>query len=200
MGSRKSFHKSSNPPYELWISPVDDAGVPLDPSFVSAAREIGKGFFRYRQRELGCASLTNDLVQKAVKVATMAKRERPVKNYAAYLSAVFVSIVDKFLAREARTARFEAADLENLAAYIRSKDKSAENIEERVEMREILDYLDEETRQIACLRLQGYSMKEIAAECGFTRTQLGHRWERAVDRALGGLFQNRKRDEGQSKG
>jgi DNA-directed RNA polymerase specialized sigma24 family protein len=199
MAYRKSLQNSSNPPYELWVSSVDDNGVPLDPSFVSAAKQIGSGFFRYRQRELGCASLTNDLVQEAVRAATLAKREKPVTNYVAYLLAVFFRIVDKFLDREARTVPFGDAELEDLA-QTRNRDTSADGVERRIELKEILRYLDEETREIADLRLQGFFMTEIAKEHGVTLTCLAHRWERGVERAMKKLLESRKRDEGQSEG
>src|SRR5574339_778469 len=89
-------------PYELWLSETDQEGNPLDPEILRAARELGPTFFWYRQKEIGCESLTNTIAQAAVEAASKATHARPVENPKAYLLSVFTRKMNRFLARQAR--------------------------------------------------------------------------------------------------
>jgi hypothetical protein len=50
-------------PYKLWLSEIDEEGNALDPDILKAARELEPTSFRYRQKEIGCESLTNTIAQ-----------------------------------------------------------------------------------------------------------------------------------------
>src|SRR5215831_4180642 len=89
-------------PYELWLSEIDEEGNALDPDILKAARELESTFFRYRQREIGCESLTNTIAQAAVEAASRATHGRPVENPRAYLLSVFTRKMNRFLGRQAR--------------------------------------------------------------------------------------------------
>ena len=169
--------------YELWISDKDSEGRPLDQHFLKAAKAIGSGFFNYRQRELGCASLTNDLVEEAVEAASRAKRTEPIRNYAGYLLAVFMRVVDKFLAREARLVPVEDEYLEDLAIRDPEADLFVALAERHIFIREVMDCMDADTRLICDWRLQGYSMNEIAEELSLTPNCLSVRYARGLKKA-----------------
>src|SRR5262245_51447763 len=89
-------------PYELWLSEKDNHGNPLDPEILKAARELGPTFFWYRQREIGCESLTNTIAQAAVEAASKAAHRQPVENPRAYLLSVFTRKMNRFIDRQAR--------------------------------------------------------------------------------------------------
>src|SRR5262245_12965392 len=89
-------------PYELWLSEIDEEGNAVDPDILNAARELEPTFFRYRQKEIRCESLTNTIAQAAVEAASRATHGRPVENPRAYLLSVFTRKMNRFLDRQAR--------------------------------------------------------------------------------------------------
>jgi DNA-directed RNA polymerase specialized sigma24 family protein len=167
--------------YQLWLHDTDEDGKPIDPQILNAARKIGPGFFRYRQQELGCESLTNTFVQAAVAAASQAKHGQPIENPTGYLLSVFTRKVNKFLGRQAKTVALDELSLDRLAGS-RSAYHDA-SIEHRVSMLELMDRMDAKTRQIFNWRIEGYSMAEIATKLSVTRNCLSARYSRGLRRA-----------------
>ena len=78
----------------LWISPVDEHDVPVDPVFLQAAGQIGLDFLLYRAAELNDESRAMELAEKAVHQASRARKARPVEDPVAYLFRAFRRLVD----------------------------------------------------------------------------------------------------------
>src|SRR5207244_10230250 len=140
--------------YELWLSEIDEEGNALDPDILKAARELEPNFLRYRQKEIGCESLTNTIAQAAVEAASRATHRRPVENPRAYLLSVFTRKMNRFLDRQARHIAFDDLSNENFNKTMKTPDDKP--VERQLSLLELMDCMDEETRQISNLRFQGY--------------------------------------------
>jgi RNA polymerase sigma factor (sigma-70 family) len=172
-------------PYELWLSETDDHGNPLDPEILKAALELGPTFFGYRQREIGCASLTNTIAQAAVEAASKATHRRAVENPRAYLLSVFTRKMNRFLDRQARHVALD--DLSNDSFNKTMKISDDRPVERQLSLLELLDCMDGETRRISNLRFQGYSMSEIAQQLSISSNTLSARYRRGIAQATANL-------------
>jgi RNA polymerase sigma factor (sigma-70 family) len=174
--------------YELWLNEADEKGNPLDTEILKAARELGPAFLRYRQREIGCESLTNTIVQAAVEAASKAFHRQPVENPRAYLLSVFTRKMNKLLDRQARIVALDDLPDNNFRKIMKTQDEKP--IEHHLSLLELMDCMDEETRRISNLRFQGFSMKEIAQQLSITCNCLSVRYRRGLAQATAKL-QNR---------
>src|SRR5262245_855167 len=174
-------------PYELWLSETDEQGNPLDPEILKAARELGPTFFWYRQKEIGCESLTNTIAQAAVEAASKATHDRPVENPRAYLLSVFTRKMNRFLDRQARHIALDDLSNDNFNKTMKTSDDRP--VERQLSLLELLDCMDEETRRISNLRFQGYSMSEIAQQFSISSNTLSARYRRGIARATANLRQ-----------
>jgi DNA-directed RNA polymerase specialized sigma24 family protein len=172
-------------PYQFWLSETDEHGNPLDPEILKAAQELGPTFFGYRQREIGCESLTNTIAQAAVEAASNATHARPVENPKAYLLSVFTRKMNRFLARQARQVALD--DLSDGKFKKTMKTPNDKPVERRLSLLELLDSMDNETRRISNLRFQGYSMAEIATQLSISSNTLSARYRRGIARASANL-------------
>ena len=172
-------------PYQLWLSETDEHGKPLDPEILKAARELGATFFGYRQREIGCESLTNTIAQAAVEAASKATHGRPVENPRAYLLSVFTRKMNRFLDRQARHVALDDLSNDNFNKTMKTPDGNP--AERQLSLLELLDCMDEETRRISNLRFHGYSMTEIAQQLSISSNTLSARYRRGIARATANL-------------
>jgi RNA polymerase sigma factor (sigma-70 family) len=172
-------------PYELWLSETDEQGNPLSPDILKAARELAPTFFWYRQREIGCESLTNTIVQAAVEAASKATHRRPVENPRAYLLSVFTRKINRFIDRQARHVALDDLSDENFNKTMKTPNEKP--VERQLSLLELLDCMDEETRRISNLRFQGYSMTEIAHRLSISSNTLSARYRRGIARATANL-------------
>ena len=172
-------------PYQLWLSETDKDGKPLDPQILKAAQELGATFFGYRQREIGCESLTNTIAQAAVEAASKATHGRPVENPRAYLLSVFTRKMNRFLERQARHIALDDLSNENFNKTMKTPNDKP--VEHQLSLLELMDCMDEETRRISNLRFQGYSMTEIAQQLSISSNTLSARYRRGIARATANL-------------
>jgi RNA polymerase sigma factor (sigma-70 family) len=172
-------------PYQLWLSETDKHGKPLDPEILKAAQELGPTFFGYRQREIGCESLTNTIAQAAVEAASKATHGRPVENPRAYLLSVFTRKMNRFLDRQARHIALDDLSNDNFNKTMKTPDDRP--VERQLSLLELLDCMDAETRRISNLRFQGYSMTEIAQQLSISSNTLSARYRRGIARATANL-------------
>jgi len=174
--------------YELWLNEIDEKGNPLDTEILKAARELSPAFLRYRQREIGCESLTNTIAQAAVEAASKAAHCQPIENPRAYLFSVFTRKMNRVLDRQARNVALDDLPDDNFSKIMKTPNEKP--IERHLSLLELLDCMDVETRRISNLRFQGYSMKEIAQRLSITRNCLSVRYRRGLVQATAKL-QNR---------
>lgn len=166
----------SDPRLVLWVSPVDDQAIPVDPVFLTAAERIGADFFCYRARELNDDSRALELAERAVHKASRARKSRPVEDPVAYLFRTFTNLVDAELERSRRF--LSLSDDVMRAVGRREITEVQQEMVRAVEWREVLNSVDE-TMQFVLWRLYwGFSVKEIAAEIGVTPNTLSQRLSR----------------------
>ena len=165
---------SSDARLALWISPVDERNLPVDPVFIQAANHVGVNFFLYRARELNDESLALELAEKAVHRASRAKKCGPLRDAAAYLARTFSNLVDYELER---ARRFTDLSEGVMRALGRNKARGNE-FEQSVESRELVDSLDEEMQFVVWRLYWGFSVGEIAKELGITPNTLSKRLSR----------------------
>jgi DNA-directed RNA polymerase specialized sigma24 family protein len=168
--------------YTLWVYDKDENGAPLDPQFIEAAYALEARLFRYRQREIGCKSVTSDLVQESVNAASRAVHSKPIDNPLGYLFTTFTRKVDQYLAKLAREVAVTDHFFEELARE-RGKDWGPETLEARILAREVKSYMDDWTREVCYLKAAGYSMKEIARGLREPTNRVNVRLSRGLDKA-----------------
>ena len=173
--------RSSN--YALWVADRDERGIPVDPRFVEAAYALEPTLFSYRQRELGCESITATLVQASVNAASRAAHSQPVSNPVGYLLTTFTRKVDKHLANAEREVAVEDNFIEDISCREESKNYVARILEDRILLQQIKDQMDERTRQILNMRIAGYSIEEIARDFGEPANRVSMRYWRGVAKA-----------------
>ena len=160
----------------LWISPVDERNLPVDPVFIEAANHVGVNFFLYRARELNDDSLALELAERAVHRASRAKRCGPLRDPAAYLARTFSNLVDYELERARRFTDLTEGVMR--AVGRNSARECALELDQSIESQELLNSLDE-TMQFVVWRLYwGFSIGEVAKELGITPNTLSKRLSR----------------------
>ena len=167
---------SSDPRFVLWVSPVDAQGIPADPMFLQAAERIGGDFINYRARDINDPSQVLEFAERAVYLASRAKKRRPVEDAVAYLFRTFTNLVDREIER---TRRFVSLDDDLLRAIGRRSAKEPEaEIEKAITWREALDSLDPTMRWVLWRLYWGFSVNEIAAQLGISPNTLSQRISR----------------------
>lgn len=167
----------SDPRLFLWVSPIDENNQPADPAFVDAAYRIGSGFLLYRARELNDDGRAIELVERAVHLASRARKARPVNEPAAYLFRTFTNLVDAELARCRRILPLTDEHLCEIAS--RAAPKMEDEIDRETDWKRILESLDDTTRMVYERLRQGLKVWEIALEMGIKPNTLVKRIHRA---------------------
>jgi DNA-directed RNA polymerase specialized sigma24 family protein len=187
---------STDPRLELWISPVDDRNLPVDPVFVQAADRVGIDFFLYRARELNDESLALELAERAVHRASRAKRCGPLRDAAAYLARTFSNLVDHELERARRFTDLSEGVMRAVGRT--TVHGSRADLDKAIERDELLGSLDE-TMQFVVWRLYwGFSVAEVAHELGITPNTLSKRLSR-LRRSLRSTLDPQAKTGGTSK-
>jgi hypothetical protein len=168
--------------YRFWIHSKDAAGRPLEDVILKAAEENTLTLTRYREKEIGCESMINALLQSVVEGASKAHQRRTIRNPVAYLRSAYQHAVDKFLDRQKRivgmdTASLELAEMTRIASW-------EDAIHQRLVLEQILKAMDRETRQVAYWRWAGYSMNEIGLALSKSPRLIYFRYRRGVQKAV----------------
>lgn len=168
---------SSDPRLLLWVSPIDSQGVPADPMFLQAAERIGGDCINYRARDINDPARALEFAERAVYLASRAKKKRPVEDAVAYLFRTFTNLVDREIAR---TRRIVSLDDDLLRAIgRRSAPEPEAEMEKAITWREALDSLDPTMRWVLWRVHWGFSVNEIAAQLGISPNTLSQRVSRA---------------------
>ena len=164
------------------ICPKDANGDPLEEVILKTAEENIVMLTRYREREIGCESTIHGLLQSVVEAASRAYRRRKIRNPAAYLISAYQHAADKLLDRENRIVLMDSASLEliQIAPSVSWEDE----VHRRLVLEKIMRAMDSETRRIAGLRLEGYSMDEIGRMLSKSPRRIYFRYRREVHKAV----------------
>lgn len=179
--------------YTLWVCDRDESGEPVDPQFIEAAYALESSLFSYRRREIGCESVTADLIQSSVNAASRAAHSKPVENPPAYLYSVFTRKVDKYLASRGFEISVGDDFIEDLGVKDADRPPTAEELDERILMREVKAQMDDWTRQVCNMRINGYSIEEIARGLGEPTNRVAVRYSRGISKAANRVIKGDKR-------
>ena len=169
--------RCSDPRFVLWVSPVNAQGIPADPMFLLAAECIGGDFVNYRARDINDPSRALEFAERAVYLASRAKKKRPVEDAVAYLFRTFTNLVDREIER---TRRFVVLDDDLLRAIGRRNAAEPEaEMENAISWREALETLDPTMQWVLWRLYWGFSVNEIAAQLGISPNTLSQRIRRA---------------------
>lgn len=188
---------NSDPKTFLWISPFDDRNLPADPLFVEAAYRIGGGFLFYRARELNDGGRAIELVERAVHLASRARKSKAVAEPSAYLFRTFTNLVDAEIERQRRLLPLNEEILHEVSG--REGAAVAREVEREVDWRLILDSMDKTLRLVYDWLRQGRKIGEIALDLGIkpnTLVQRVHRARRQIQEHL----DRQRRNGGTSRG
>jgi len=167
---------SSDPRFLLWVSPVDSQGLAADPIFLQAAERIGSDFVSYRSRDVNDPSRSLEFAERAVYLASRAKKKRPVVDAVAYLFRTFTNLVDQEIERNRRFVSLDD-DLLHAIGRRRAGEPEAE-MEKAITWREALDTLDPTMRWVLWRLYWGFSVNEIADQLGISPNTLSQRLRR----------------------
>jgi len=167
---------NSDPRFLLWVSPVDSNGTSADPMFLQAAEAIGGDFVQYRAHDVNDPSRSLELAERAVHLASRAKKKRPVEDAVRYLFRTFTNLVDHEINRR---RRFVHLDDDRLHTVVQRRDEESEAIEQSITWREALETLDPKMRWVLWRLYWGFSVNEIADQLGISPNTLSQRIRRA---------------------
>ncbi len=167
----------SDPRFLLWVSPVDSQGLPADPMFLQAAERIGSDFCNYRSRDINDPSRALDLAERAVYLASRARKTRPVEDAVAYLFRTFTNLVDREIERARRSVPLDENLLHAIGRRRAAEPEAA--MEKIITWRETLDSLDPTMQWVFWRLYWGFSVNEIAAQLGISPNTLSQRIRRA---------------------
>jgi hypothetical protein len=170
------------PDYRFWIYPKDTDGRPLQDVILQAAEENVMALTRYREKEIGCESMINALLQSVVEAASKAHRRRAIRHPAVYLRSAYQHRADKLLDREKRMVSMDSVSFE--LGRIARTDSWEEDIHRRLVLEKILEAMERDMRPVARLWLAGYSMNEIGRTLSKDPRVIYFRYRREVQKAL----------------
>ncbi len=144
--------------------------------FLQAAETIGGDFVQYRARDVNDPSRSLELAERAVYLASRAKKKRPVEDAVRYLFRTFTNLVDREIDRRRRFVHLED---DRASAIGRWRDEASESMEQSITWREALETLDPEMRWVFWRLYWGFSVNEIAEQLGISPNTLSQRIRRA---------------------
>src|SRR5579871_3947343 len=161
------------PGIALWVRPVDDDNLPVDPLFIEAAIGRGERFIAYRARDLGDEGLARDLFEKAVHSASRVRHGKPVDDPVAYVFRIFKRLVDDEIAKSRKFI-----PLNEQVLYQRADGEEPVELDEIVGWRETIESLDESAQRLLRKLFWGFRVGEISKRLGIKRNTLSKRISR----------------------
>lgn len=159
-------HEHSEPPF--WISGKDQRGQPLHAEVLAAAERIWPRVLALTRFSLNDVSRAAEILEKiaaAVSRALWRRRSDPaVRDVDSYLLYAFARKLHKIAVKERRLQSGHSSDM--LAYLAEATGRTLQDLEAEIQMRELMSFMDDRTRRMFSLRLQGYSWKEIAQRLG----------------------------------
>jgi DNA-directed RNA polymerase specialized sigma24 family protein len=145
----------------LWVSPVDDDHVLVNPVLIEAAHRHRAKFMAYRAREFPDESLRMQLLEKAVHKVSRAQEGKPIQDAAAILFKSFMRLVNRAIRRSKKLQ-----PLLEYALYGRSDTLDPEELDRLLAWKDACESLNDEDRRLLRNISLGYTNYEIAERMG----------------------------------
>jgi len=147
---------------------------------VRAAQENWPRMVAYSKVRLGGAVDPAMVLDGVVDAALEANRKEQIRDFGPYL---FKSFVRKAKLLLQRSQRVEYLDPKDLAALNSASDTSfVADLERHIQLEEAVSMMDEDTRAIYSMRVQGLTLKEIGARLGMSEDAVRKDFERGIER------------------
>lgn len=115
-----------------------------------------------------------------VDAALEANRQEPIRDFGPYLFKSFVRRAKLLLQRRQRV---EYLDPEDLAKLNSASDTSfVDDLERHIQLEEAVGKMDEDTRTIYSMRVQGLTLREIGARLGISEDAVRKDFARGIER------------------
>ena len=127
-----------------------------------------------------------------VDAALEANRKEQIRDFGPYLFKSFVRRARLLLQRGQRV---EYLDPEDLAALNAASDTSfVENLERHIQLEEALSMMDDGTRTIYSMRVQGLTLRQIGARLGMSEDAARKDFARGIERIKRRIAEGPKND------
>lgn len=165
----------------LWVAAaqkIEDRE--LRQTVVHAAQQNWPRMVAYSKVRLNGALDPAMVLDDVVDAALEANRKEQIRDFGPYL---FKSFVRKAKLLLQRSQRVEYLDPEELAALKPASDTSfVEDLERHIQLDEAVSMMDDDTRAIYSMRVQGLTLKEIGARLGMSEDAVRKDFTRGVER------------------
>ncbi|HEV2416327.1 MAG TPA: sigma-70 family RNA polymerase sigma factor [Terriglobia bacterium] len=151
----------------LWVAAAQKIqDRELRQTVVQAAQRNWPRMVAYSKAQLEGAVDPAMVLDGVVDAALEANRKKQIRDFGPYLFKAFVRRAKLLLQRGQRV---EYLDPEDLAALNSASDASfVENLEHHIQLEEAVSMMDEGTRAIYSMRVQGLSLRQIGARLGMS--------------------------------
>jgi RNA polymerase sigma factor (sigma-70 family) len=185
---------STSPP--LWISDTDEHGNQVNREVIDAAHRIWTRVLQHlRQQGHEVASAAEILESACHRVSRAIRRGRQHNHIRSIDSYLFWAFVRRYSRRMLRENRIEY--VESVEAYSARKvdldHTSATALEDEIQFKELLSYLDPRTRQMVMRRIAGDSWAEIGERLGIAAHNAEVQFANGIKKARSRLLRQRSR-------
>lgn len=195
-GNRMGENANSSSP--LWLPKKDKSGAVLKKNLSDAALKGWNRMRDYAAREHVDSSFAADIVESIVKNMSAARR-RPsdgaIRNPESYIVGRFMRRIKGLLVKERRIEYL--ANLTEVESLKPAQDWDWPlRLENTIQAKEVIKYMDERTRRTCLRRTQGFTWKNIASKQGVSVNTAIKSYERGLARVQKLLTES----EGKSQG
>jgi len=165
----------------LWIPSarrIQDAD--LRETVIQAAQRAWARVLAFSEGRFRDAIVASDILDEVVGGAITAHERTGVRDFQSYL---FIGLIRKAADLFRREERVECRSAEGLAALPQTVDTdSVRKLETELLVKELISLMDDRTRSIYVMLIQGFSLKEIAKTVGITQDGVRKNLDRGTER------------------
>lgn len=151
-------HKSAHPP--LWISDTDRKGNPVNRRVIEAAHRIWVRVLNHLERHGQDVAPAAEILEATCHSVSRAVGRKPatnpVRNLDAYVLWAFLRNYGRRMAKEQRIQYVDSVE-----ALEKPDDSWVSMLEDDIQLKQLLGYLDPRTREMLLGRMSGRSWAEI---------------------------------------
>lgn len=190
-------HLSTGPP--LWISETDERGNSVGREVIDAAHRIWDRVLHYvRCHQQDVAPVAEILEAACHCVARARRRKRKRTSIRDLDSYLYWAFVRKYNRRMVHEARIQYVD--SIEAFVDGRPQSDSNwvsmLEDEIQLKQVLGYLDPKIRTMLICRLRGDSWAEIGKTLGISAHNAEVQFGNAIKKARSRLFGEEGRGRG----
>lgn len=183
--------KSTHPP--LWISNTDRHGNRVSQPVIDAAGRIWGRVLdhltRHRQDVTSAAEILEDTCHAVSRAVGRKPKTDPIRDLDSYLFWSFIRRYDRQMAKEQRIQYVESVE-----ALEKPDDKWASMLEDEIQLKQLLGYMDPRIREMLMGRISGLSWAEIGASLRISAHNAEVQFSKGVKKAQRRLFANGPED------